>query len=337
MIEDIFDKEYNIPIKNTSKNNKILESKPAYKWLIEGKAIKSPGKLFGNIWHEGEVAILFANTGKGKSALAVQIADAISTGKTILGLETTKSKVLYIDFELTTKSFQLRYTAESDELYKFHDNFLRAEISKDSILFSKDESFEEKIIKSIEELSMETKATVIIIDNITFLSASNEKSKEALELMKLILQISRKNKNPKAVLLIAHTPKRDKFRPIHLDDLAGSKALSNFTDVCFCIGESVKGSDIRYIKQLKNRNYPILFDHDNIIECQMVKTNGFLHFNFLDFGNEKGHLFEYKDDKQKQTERVNELKAEGLSNVKIGKKLNISESTVRRILKNDEN
>lgn len=326
----------NFKIKNTTNDNNILETKSAYDWLVEGKALKDPGELLGNIWHEGEVGILFANTGKGKSFFAVQIADAISKGKTVLGFKTTKSKVLYIDFELSTKSYQLRYTSESGELYKFNDNFLRAEISKDKILFSEDESFEEKIIKSIEKLSIETQATVIIIDNITFLSASNEKSKEALELMKLILQISRGNKKPKAILLIAHTPKRDKFRPIQLEDLAGSKALSNFTDVCFCIGESVKGSDIRYIKQLKNRNFPVQFDHDNIIECKIIKSNGLLHFEFLDYSNEKEHLFEIKDKTQDLLERIRELKSEGLSNIKVGKRLNISESKVRRILKNDE-
>ncbi|MDO5655773.1 MAG: AAA family ATPase [Flavobacteriaceae bacterium] len=336
MITKIFDDQYNKNIQETSKNTNILETKTAKQWLEEGKKLENPKALFGQIWHQGEVAIVFANTGKGKSALAVQIADGISKGQPILGLETAKSKVLYIDFELSTKSYQLRYTSESGELYKFNENFLRAEISKKSILFSEDESFEEKLIKSIEELSIESQAEVIIIDNITFLSASNEKSKEALELMKLILQISRKNTNPKAILLIAHTPKRDKFRPIQLEDLAGSKALSNFTDVCFCIGESVQGSDVRYIKQLKNRNYPIVFDHQNVLNCQMIKSEGFLQFEFLDFGKEIDHLVDSKDEKEERNERVRELNAKGLSNVKIAHKLNISESTVRRILKNDE-
>ncbi len=174
------------------------------------------------------------------------------------------------------------------------------------------------------------------VDNISFLSVSNEKSKEALELMKVILQISRKSTIPKAILLLAHTPKRDKFRPIELEDLAGSKALSNFCDVCFCINTSVKGNDVRYIKQLKNRNRKILYDAENVIVTQLVKSDKILEFKFIDFSNEKEHLIQTKNEKEEMLERIRELKAEGFSNVKIAKKLGLTDTKVGRWLKNSE-
>ena len=332
MIKKILDEKFIKNISPEQERNNILDAKTALEWLEIGLKLDNPKPLFGDIWHEGEVAILFANTGKGKSALAVQLADSISKGAPILNLETTRSKVLYIDFELSTKSFQLRYTNEYGELYQFNENFKRAEINKKCLLFSEDESFEEKIIKSIEELSIKQNSDVIIIDNITFLSASNEKSKEALELMKLILQISRKSDNPRAILLIAHTPKRDNTRSIQLEDLAGSKALANFTDVCFCIGESVKGSDIRYIKQLKNRNFPIVFDHDNVIGCQILKKNGILVFDYIDNNKEISHLRVIENSIEGRKQQVFELKEAGLNNVEIAERLNVSEATVRRDL-----
>src|SRR5690606_8291466 len=92
----------------------------------------------------------------------------------------------------------------------------------------------------------------IIIDNISFLSESNEKSKDANLLMKEILRISREF--DLAILIIAHTPKREFFKSFRIEDLAGSKALANFCDVAFCIGPSIKSSTIKYIKELKNRN-----------------------------------------------------------------------------------
>src|SRR5699024_9805120 len=156
-------------------------------------------------------------------------------------------------------------------------------------------------------------------------------SKEALELMKMILELSRKDNL--TILLIAHTPKRDVYRPIQLEDLAGSKALSNFADVVFCIGESIKGPNIRYIKQLKNRNYPIEYDEKNVLACEVKKENNFLQFEFISITSEFEHLEEKKDAKKEEQENIKELKEEGLSNVAIAKRLGISEATVRRRLK----
>ena len=149
-----------------------------------------------------------------------------------------------------------------------------------------------------------------------------------MKMMKLILDLSRKRNL--AILLIAHTPKRDIYKPIQLEDLAGSKALSNFTDVCFCIGESTKGSNVRYIKQLKNRNYPIDFHETNVMECEVVKENNFLQFKLIGFNTEEEHLRQMKEESDDQIEEINQLKNEGKSNVEIGKMLGISEAAVRR-------
>src|SRR5574344_3015801 len=59
----------------------------------------TPQALWETCWYEGEVCCLFADSNCGKSILAYQIADEISR----------KQKVLYFDFELTAKQFQLRY------------------------------------------------------------------------------------------------------------------------------------------------------------------------------------------------------------------------------------
>lgn len=313
----------------------VLTDKLANEWLEIGSKIENPKELFGNAWHEGEVGILFSNTGKGKSILAVQLADAISNGKPILELKSNQNKVLYFDFELSTKAFQLRYSTNNSSLHKFSDEFIRVEIDRNENLENGKNTIEELIIESIKEQVSSNKADVIIIDNITFLSASNEKSHEAMALMKLVLGLSRKDKL--SILLIAHTPKRDIYTPLQLEDLAGSKALSNFVDVCFCIGESVKGNDIRYIKQLKNRNYPIKFGPDNVINCQITKENCFLKFDFLGFGSEKSHL--QQDNKETDLikyQEVRDLKDSGKSNVEIANTFKCSEKTIRRWLKKSD-
>tara|TARA_R110001583_G_scaffold44966_2_gene142202 strand:- start:13038 stop:14078 length:1041 start_codon:yes stop_codon:yes gene_type:complete len=322
---------YKTRVMKINKKN-ILMDKLANEWLEIGSKILNPEQIFGNILHEGEVGILFSNTGKGKSILAVQLADAISNGKPILGLNSKKNKVIYFDFELSTKAFQQRYSTDNSTLHKFSDEFIRVEIDRNENLENDKKSFEQLIIESIEDHVSTSKAGVIIIDNLSFISASNEKTHEALALMKLVLALSRKDKL--SILLIAHTPKRDIYTPLQLEDLAGSKALSNFVDVCFCIGESIQGNDIRYIKQLKNRNYPIEFGADNVINCQITKDNSFLKFDFLDFGSEKSHLQQTDNGTDIiKYQEVRDLKESGKSNVEIAKTFKCNEKTIRRWLK----
>ena len=113
-----------------NKNKNILMDKMANEWLEIASKLENPKPLFGNIWHQGEVGVLFANTGKGKSILAVQLADAISKGETLLNTKIEKHKVLYFDFELSTKAFQQRYSTNNTELYTFSNNFIRVEIDR---------------------------------------------------------------------------------------------------------------------------------------------------------------------------------------------------------------
>ncbi|WP_175623369.1 AAA family ATPase [Chryseobacterium schmidteae] len=326
-LTDLSDGQFNSAVSSSNEIN-ILMDHLANEWIELAKKLPNPKPLFGNIWHQGEVAILFSNTGKGKSILAVQLADAITKGNPIITLDVYKQIAIYFDFELSTKAFQRRYSDEDENSYRFSDDFIRVEIDRNKHLESDEKSFEELIIESVKFQVEKSNAQVVIIDNITFLSATNEKSKEALSLMKLILDLSRKKSL--AILLIAHTPKRDIFKPIQLEDLAGSKALSNFCDTVFCIGESVKGSKVRYIKQLKNRNYPIEFHENNVIECEVVKENSFLQFKFVGLNSEDEHLKKISEKSKDRIDEIIELKNRNLSNVEIAKQLGVSESAIRR-------
>ncbi|HYG14819.1 MAG TPA: AAA family ATPase, partial [Bacteroidia bacterium] len=49
---------------------------------------RRPGMLLDKLWQEGELAVLFGDTGVGKSQFAVQAAEAVSRGKTISGFAT---------------------------------------------------------------------------------------------------------------------------------------------------------------------------------------------------------------------------------------------------------
>lgn len=320
---------------NALSDPNCFTAKSANQWIDEAKTRPIPKMLFGEFWFEGEVCILFADTNTGKSILAVQIADSISKGKQIgaFELQVEPQKTVYLDFELSDKQFEKRYSNNYRDHYLFSDNLIRAEINTEANVPSKFKSFEEYLVYSIERIIEAKDAKVLIIDNITYLKADNERAKDALSLMKELKAVSKKYNI--SILVLAHTPKRDSSKPITKNDLAGSKMLINFCDSAFTIGESTEGKGLRYLKQIKQRNTECVYDSENVAISQIVQDYNFLKFEFRGSDSEVNHLaVKELPDKEKRNSEILELKKEGLSNVEIAKVLGVSEGTVRYQLKN---
>ena len=317
----------------TTNKHGLFTAKTANEWMEEAKSRPIPKMLFSHLWYEGELCILFADTNLGKSILAVQIGNSISKGEQIknFDIQTQKQPVLYFDFELSDKQFQNRYSKDYIDNYDFDDNFLRVEINPDFDL-PKDVTFDDFLILSIEKSILSSNAKVLIIDNLTYLKSDNEKAKEASPLMKKLKEF--KSKYSLSILILAHTPKRDLSKPISKNDLAGSKALMNFCDSSFTIGESNQDKQIRYIKQIKQRNCEQVFDADNVCVCQIIKEHNFLQFEFVSLGNEREHLKQYTEkDKDNVISQVKELSKQGKSQRVISSELGISLGTVNKYLK----
>lgn len=311
----------------------LFTVRTANNWIKQAKNRPIPKMLFGELWFEGELCILFADTNLGKSILAVQITNSISKGEPIKGfkMETLKQKVLYYDFELSDKQFEARYSFDYTQHYLFDNNFFRVEIDIDALI-PDGQSFEDYLNSSLERSINETGARVIIIDNITYLKNENEKAKDALPLMKKLKSL--KSKYGLSILALAHTPKRDLSKPITRNDLSGSKMLMNFCDSSFSIGESSKDKSIRYIKQIKARNTEIIYDSENVCVCMIEKPYNILQFEIVDFGTEREHLKQFTEkDKESLHDQVCELKKQGRTLREIGKELGISHMKVHRILK----
>ena len=81
--------------------------------IKEAAATPDPTPLWPELWYEGEVSCLFADSNAGKSIYAVQIGVDIAR---------RGHKVLYYDFELSPKQFQMRYS-DGAVLYDFPPNF----------------------------------------------------------------------------------------------------------------------------------------------------------------------------------------------------------------------
>lgn len=307
--------------------------KDANKWLEDSKSRPIPQMLFDKLWFEHELCILFADTNLGKSILAVQIADGISRGVSILSLpmEATAQKVLYFDFELSDKQFEARYSNNYTDHYTFSNNLIRIEINPDAKMEEGD-TFEDWLKRSIIAVIERENAKIVIIDNLTYLRQGTENAKDALPLMKDLKEL--KNKYDLSILVLAHTPKRNLSNPITRNDLQGSKMLINFCDSCFAVGESTQGKNTRYIKQIKQRNCEPVYDAKNVIVCEISKSDNFLMFEFSGFGFESEHLRQLTDsDRQSIIDRAKELSGHGRTQRQIANELGISVGCVNKYLK----
>lgn len=293
--------------------------KTANRTIKEAALRPNPDALWLSLWYEGEVCCLFSDSNLGKSIYAVQIATSIAK----------RQRVLYFDFELSDKQFQLRYSDDAGSLHQFPDNLYRVEINRDSLDAT---NFEEAVIGNIEQTAILTGTKVLIIDNLTYLCIASEKGDAAGTLMFRLMAL--KKKYGLSMLILAHTPKRCLSNPITQNDLAGSKKLYNLFDSVFAIGKSAKDSSVRYIKQLKVRYGNYTYDADNVIVSVIEKVGPFLQFVNIGYAAEKEHLKEQTDkDISQLAEKAKELISQGMSYRNVASELGVSLGKVQRIIK----
>lgn len=312
----LIEEEFRKAEEQTTHEVGMLTVQRAHDTIREASCQPDPLPLWLSLWHMGEVCCLFADSNLGKSIYAMQIATHIAQTE----------KVVYYDFEQSSKQFQLRYTDTEGNLYPLPTNLYRAEINPDT---AAGEAFEERIIADIEHAALQSDANILIIDNLTYLCAASEKGNAASQLMMRLMELKRKY--ALSILVIAHTPKRDLSAPITQNDLAGSKRLFNFFDSVFALGKSVQDENIRYIKQLKTRATDIEYGHQNVIECQIEKHGGLLQLVTTGYGEERNHLRKASDtSNNKMKEEAIELYQQGYSCRDIANLLNISKTTANK-------
>ncbi len=304
----------------------LLQIKDANEWIEDALMRPDPVALWKSLWYEEEICCLFADSNLGKSVYACNIANEISKTR----------PVLYCDFELTDKQFQIRFTnTQTQKRYGFNPNFKRAELS-DAANYCEPCNFEEAVIKSIEDTALGLNIKTIIIDNLTWICNSSDNGDAAGILMARLVQL--KKNHGWSILVIAHTPKRSLRNPIDQNTLAGSKKLMNFFDSAFAIGRSAKDENLRYIKQIKCRSSAFEYGEDNVIVADIVKEpNGYLHFNEIGHDRETNHLREKSDnDVNMIKNNIIELRRKGKSYREIAAELGISVAKVHRTLTNTD-
>lgn len=216
------------------------------------KDSERPKMLWAGITPQS-VGFIFGLAKSGKTIICENLALSIASGRPrFLGMpiELPKSKVLFISMEENVgvriiqrgKKQYLSYSKKERELlnkklYYSDEGFLRSveNDKKDWIVF------EEEIQKFHPKL--------VFIDSTNRFNLDIESRKEANNLMQKIRELAQKYKC--AILLIHHTNKAQKDKPITLEQMSGSSALGRDADLFIGINSLSNGT--RYIKFLDNR------------------------------------------------------------------------------------
>lgn len=319
------------------KLEELAPIRSAIQRMIDARSQPKINQLLSMAWQSNELHLLFADTGVGKSIFAVALSLSLCKAQSFLGLmnETSSQKVLYYDFELSDRQFRKRYSNEDGREDPLHENFYI-----DTIDFAKlsdiaggfNDEFNNFVFEKIIYDIKTTRATVLVLDNLTFLhTQSTQDTKIALDTMRKLNEL--KKEFNLSILVLAHTPKRSMQSALTINDLAGSKHLSNFADSISAIGKSAMDSNLRYYKQVKpSRSGEMLYDGDNVVVIEIVKKNTLLTFDFLEFGNESDHLREssYDEYLPNKLEAVAEYVKQGKSFREIAKEMDISIGTISK-------
>lgn len=321
-------KDNNILVYLTNEANEVLKQHGLFELETANEAIESalampdPVYLYDCLVQERELIILFADTGIGKTVLAVQMAIHIASAG---------YKVLYLDLELSKKQFQRRYTGEDGKPYVMPDTLYRVGYSR---LTSSNSSLDYTafFLHSLESLIKETGASVVFLDNMTKLSAgSTDNAKDTIPVLNGLNDLHRRY--GLTTIVLEHNKKVDPTRPIHLNDLQGSKMKSNLCDSVFTIGRSSTDKQLRYIKQVKVRDGELRYDTDNVAVFQIVK-NDFLKFDLIGYSSESEHLRQQSEtEKSNKIEQAKEMQSQGYTQRQISASLGVSLGAVNKYLK----
>lgn len=286
--------------------------------LEKGRKMKPPKELIPHILVEHETTILFSGPGVGKTVLGTQIA---------FELAEQGMRALYFNFELSNQQLALRYPNKV-----FPNTLYHASIDYTKMHDVTDQNL---ILPEIERLAVERNIELIIIDNFTNLCINSKEAAEAGNIMVKLLAM--RMTHNWTMLILAHVPKRKQGEPLTIDDLAGSKLLSNLADNVIGFNKSKKDKNMRYLIQLKYRSLPIELDFKNVQELTLTSSDGWLHFEYGGYDEERAHLPRSRDEKAElERDIVKELKQpNGSSYREIADKLGTSLSMVQRVAKSN--
>jgi hypothetical protein len=305
----------------------LFEIRTAGECLKEVPA-EDPKMLFGDLWFEGEIAVMYGESSVGKSILAVQIGDAITRGASIGPFDNTAGAqdVVYLDLARSGEKFALRYTSEPDEkgirtAYEFSDNLLRPNLKHNVHL----------PVAKIAGLVKQTGAKVLIIDNLAFMQRYSV-PRETTVVMRELRKI--RDRFGLSILLLMNGPRAVRYRGIIAADIPCSTVVTSFADNVFALGRSGSRSTERYIKHLKSGFEDLSYGEAHVPTFEIKVVNGnfpsFIHTNYKSEPTIRSN--DNDEWEWNLVRKIKELSDAGMSIRAIGQHLEMPRSTVHRRL-----
>ena len=309
---DIISQSFNDLLNSEPVDGGGFHVEPMNKCIEDAHLLPPLIPLYPDIVLEGDLSIIFGQSGIGKTIFAMQIARYIAeNGK----------RLLYVDCEMTPRQLGNRY-----ETPNFPPTFLRAEMDR--------EHPAEDVLKGIEEVAVANHVEVVFIDNITALGQSLDRSADAGALMASLNTL--KKKYNWTLVVLNHVPKMFSGNvPLSLSAMQGSAKINQLIDDAIGIAQSSIDSNLVYVKQCKWRNGELTMGADHVAVYERCKDeNGNLVFISRGFGTEQEHLsIENSNEREEMKARVRELSNKGMTQTAIAEQLGISQSKVSRLLK----
>lgn len=200
--------------------------------VLEHKAPEPTSWRFEGWLPEGTVTLLSANGGVGKSNLSLQLGVAMAHGMSLFDIETKPSKVLILSGEDEARTVHFRVANICADLglsmAELRDRLVVYDLTQADCVLWKDGGTTERM-QWLADVTVATKANVVIIDNASDVFASNENDRTEvrgfMRALNLIANVTRA-----AVLLLAHVDKASVRGGAGLDSnttFSGSTAWNN--------------------------------------------------------------------------------------------------------------
>ncbi len=331
----------NVAHNQTDNRYPVFEMRSAREWIDGAKRKPIPMKLLGDLWSENEIAVMFGDSGKGKSVFALQIAESIAAGRHItpFARRAMIQKVLFIDVSGTDKQFEMKYSKDHSGgrarflhgHYSFTRNLIRVEYDGGAVPIPKGETTADVFCRHLRQMVAESGARVVVIDSLTSLGRSFYGMREMIEIITGLRRL--RKELGLSILLLVQTPKTNNLTPLRLAP-AMSRALSSRVDSIFGIGESRVDTEHRYVKQLRAGSGRVMLDSSHLPVFEIKKHNdNFLQFIFWEYAPEAELLEDIRQHKEwGMIEKIKEWTDAGKSIRQIASILNLSKTTVHNLL-----